>query len=79
LAQSIDLAASGAGEVSESTKELRGAASGVGEASSRLLKASKDLETQSDLMKAKVAHFLAHIRRDQNADQPTTSATGTWS
>ena len=64
LAQSIEMAASGAGEVSASTQELRKAACAVGEASGELLHASDDLEEQSELLKTKVAQFLGHIRRD---------------
>ena len=64
LAESIDMAAAGAGEVSASTQELRKAASAVGEASGELLNASDDLEAQSELLTLKVAQFLGHIRRE---------------
>ena len=63
LAESIDMAASGAGEVSASTQELRKAANAVGEASGELLDASDELDAQSELLKSKVAQFLGHIRR----------------
>lgn len=64
LAESIDMAATGAGEVSIATQELRKAASAVGGASERLSQASDSLEDQAEMMKTKVADFLAQIRRD---------------
>ncbi|KEO92070.1 hypothetical protein EH31_05205 [Erythrobacter longus] len=64
LAQSIDLAAASAGEVSVSAQELRRAASAVGKASGTLLIASGELESQSDLLKEKVSSFLAQIRKN---------------
>lgn len=64
LAQSIDLAAASAGEVSVSAQELRRAASAVGKASGTLLIASGELQSQSDLLKEKVSSFLAQIRKN---------------
>lgn len=62
LAESIDFAAAGAGEVSASTQELRKAASAVDQASGQLTTASDDLNDQAKLMNEKVASFLEHIR-----------------
>lgn len=64
LAQSIDLAAASAGEVSVSAQELRRAASAVGKASGMFLSASDELQSQSDLLKEKVSSFLAQIRKN---------------
>jgi methyl-accepting chemotaxis protein len=64
LAQSIDMAASGAGEVSATTQDLRKAAKAVGVASHDLLVASDDIERQTALLNEEVAGFLAHIRSE---------------
>ncbi|MEP1421351.1 MAG: methyl-accepting chemotaxis protein [Erythrobacter sp.] len=66
LAQSIDLAATGAADVSATTQGLRSTAASVGQVSAELMTASNHLETQADLLKHKVADFLEQIRRAQD-------------
>lgn len=66
LAESIDLAATGAADVSATTQGLRSTANTVGEVSSELMTASNHLNQQAELLKRKVADFLDQIRRDQD-------------
>ena len=62
LAMNVDMAASGAGEVSITTKKLREAALMAGSSASQLLASSGDLQSQAGLLKNKVSDFLDHIR-----------------
>ena len=64
LAKSIDMAASGAGEVSATTGKLREAAVNAASSATEVLHASDELKVQSGMLKDKVAGFLAHIRKD---------------
>lgn len=63
LAQSLDMAATGAGEVSATAQDLRQTAFAAETSSEELLEASQQIAEQADLLNEKVAGFLAYIRR----------------
>ena len=64
LAESADLAATGAGEVSATTQQLRRSAVAAGRAAQQFLEASDNIKEQATLMNNQVADFLGQIRRD---------------
>ncbi len=63
LAMNVDLAASGAGEVSNTTAKLRDSALAAGSTAEQVLAASQDLQQQASHLKSEVAQLVQRIRQ----------------